>query len=194
MTYVSMKEALIIIGILINSVGTAFYLRSMFGGKSKPNKMTFLMWSIAPMIGGVAGIMKGATWTVLPVFAAGLWPLVILVAAFSVPTAYWKLKPSDYACGALSALALIFWAITKEPNVAILFAILSDGFAAFPTLIKAWRHPETEYPSGYLASSFSGFTGVIAAPFYSFAQIAFPLYLFVMMGLIGLSALRKRIF
>jgi len=58
-------------------------------------------------------------------------------------------------------------------------------------MVTAWRHPETEYPSGYLASSFSGLTGVYAAASWSFAQVAFPAYLFVMMGLIGLAALRR---
>ena len=187
-----MKNALVIFGVLINAVGTSFYLRALFAGTAKPNKMTFLMWSIAPLIGGVAAIAKGVTWSAIPVFAAGLWPLAILIAALYTPHAYWKLKPSDYFCGALSILALLLWAITKEANVAILFAILSYGFAALPTLVKAWRHPETEFPSGYLASSFSGLTGVIAAPSVAFAQVAFPLYLFIMMGLIGMAALRSR--
>lgn len=188
-----MKEALVIFGVLLNAIGTSFYLRALFAGTAKPNKMTFLMWSIAPLIGGVAAIAKGVTWSAIPVFVAGLWPLAIFITATFTPHAYWKLKPSDYLCGALSVLALILWAITKEPNVAILFAILSDGFAALPTLVKAWRHPETEYPSGYLASSFSGLTGVIVATAFTFSQVAFPLYLFIMMGLIGLAAIRKRL-
>jgi hypothetical protein len=41
-------------------------------------------------------------------------------------------------------LALILWWITKEPNIAIMLAILSDILAAIPTLVKTWKFPETE--------------------------------------------------
>jgi hypothetical protein len=127
----------------------------------------------------------------IPAFVAGLWPLAILVASLWNPNSYWKLNSYDYGCGAFSALALVLWAITKEPNVAIAFAIASDFFAALPTLIKAWRFPETELWWTYMASSFSGLTGVIAASSFAFSQVAFPSYLFVMMGLIGLAASRR---
>lgn len=188
----SWTEVLVLFGALLNSIGTIFFIRDILKGKAKPNKMTFLMWSIAPLIGGVAALVKGVTWAAIPIFVAGFWPLAVFIASLYSREAYWKLNKWDYACGILSALAIILWLITKEPNVAILFAILADGIAALPTLAKAWRHPETEFPYGYLASSFSGLTGVIAASSFTFSQVGFPLYLFVMMGLIGIGALRFR--
>lgn len=185
-------KLLVILGVLVNSVGTVYYIRGMFAGKVRPNKMTFLMWSIAPLIGGVAALVKGATWSTIPVFLDGFWPLVILLIALLNVRAYWRLQTSDYICGILSALALILWGITREPDIAIVFAILGDFFAAVPTLIKAWRYPKTENPWGYFGSSFSGLTGVIVATSWSFSQVAFPAYLFVMMGLTGAAALRTQ--
>lgn len=185
-------QTVVIIGALVNAVGTSFYIRDIFAGKTRPNKMTFLMWSIAPLIGGVAALFRGATWSTVPVFVAGLWPLAIFIVAIGVKSAYWKLNRTDYIFGVWSALAIILWLITEEPNVAILFAILADWFAANPTLVKAWKHPDTELAWPYLASSFSGLTGVFVASSFTFAQVAFPIYLFVMMGLIGLVALRSK--
>lgn len=170
----------------------AIYIKEIIAGRARPNKMTFLMWSIAPIIAGTAAVFRGATWPAVPVFVAGFWPLATLLAAMWVRKSYWKLNKSDYAFGIFSALALILWLVTDEPNVAIAFAILSDWFAANPTLVKAWKYPETESAWTYLASSFSGLTGVFAAESFSFAEIAFPAYLFIMMGLIGMAALRHK--
>jgi hypothetical protein len=184
---------LVILGAVVNVVGSLFYLRDTFVGKVKPNKITFLLWAAAPLIGGVAAVARGVTWAAVPVFIAGLLPLVILIVSFGNPKAYWKLNKIDYVHGGLSVLALVLWAVTNEPIVAIIFAILSDFFAALPTLTKTWRHPETENGWAYLASSFNGLTGVIAVSVLTFEQIAFPLYLFIMMGLIGIVALRRPI-
>jgi hypothetical protein len=75
---------------------------------------------------------------------------LIFLASFTNKKAYRKLEKIDYICGIFSALALVLWRVTKEPAVATIFAILSDGFAAIPTLRKGWRYPETETVLGFI--------------------------------------------
>ena len=43
----------------------------------------------------------------------------------------------------------------KDPVMAVLIAAIVDGFAAIPTLIKAWKNPETETANTYAANIFS---------------------------------------
>jgi hypothetical protein len=182
----------VIFGSILNVAGSSWYIARTIRGITKPNKMTFLLWTIAPMIGTIASLSAGVTWAVLPVFVAGFMPFCIFLASFVNPNAYWRLQRFDYVCGALSILALVLWAITKSPFVAILFAILSDVFAAIPTLVKAWKHPETESASGFAASSFNGLMGVVVAENRNFVSIAFPAYLFVMMGAVTIAVIRPR--
>ncbi|MDR2541523.1 MAG: hypothetical protein LBD11_07380 [Candidatus Peribacteria bacterium] len=47
-------------------------------------------------------------------------------------------------------MALVLRAITKQAEVAIIFAMMSDFSAAIPTLKKSYQHPETENISGFL--------------------------------------------
>ena len=155
--------------------------------------MTYLMWSIAPLIGASAAFSAGVTWATVPVFVCGLLPATIFVASYANPKSFWQLRSLDYACGFLSALALILWFVTKEPLVAVIFAIASDGFAAYPTLRKAWKYPESEYWPSYAASSLSALTSFMVAVHWDFMTLAFPTYLFFVMGAIALGAMRPHI-
>jgi hypothetical protein len=168
---------LIGVGVLANVVGTAFYIGRTLRGENKPNRMSFLMWSIAPLIGAIASFTQGVTWPAVPILFSALCPFAVLLASYVNQNAYWKLTSFDYLCGVLSALALILWWLTNVANVAIFFAILSDVIAGYPTIVKAWRHPETESSGGYTGSMFSVLMGLLVAERLDFASFAFPIYL-----------------
>jgi hypothetical protein len=139
--------------------------------------MTWLLWGVAPLIGAFASFASGVTWAALPVFISGFMPLLVFVSSFVNPLSYWKLEPFDYACGIFSLLALVLWAITQEPVVAIVFAILSDFSALVPTLIKAWRHPETESGLAFILGGVTPATSFFVISVYHFSEYAFPAYL-----------------
>ncbi len=168
------------------------YIRSMFEGHAKPNRVTWLMWTVAPFIAFAAAVSNGTGLAAVPVFMAGFSPLMILTSSFALPKASWKLSSLDYACGTLSAMAIVFWAATRNPNIAIVFSILSDALAAVPTLIKGWHYPETESSGPYLTGVFSASTSFFAITAWTFSQYAFPAYLVVMNIFLVLSIYAKK--
>ena len=175
-------------------VAAYVYVRSMLKGSVKPNRVSWLLWAIASMISFAAEVSNGAGLAAVPVFMSGFCPLLIFTASFVVKGAHWKLIKLDYACGLLSALALVSWVVTSDPDVAILFAILSDALASVPTLVKGWQHPESESVWTYLVGSFGGLTSFLAITAWTFSQYAFPAYLVIMSVLLVLSIYWKRIF
>lgn len=174
-----MLQYLVFLGAAVNIWGAISYIRDTLRGETKPNRVTWLMWSVAPMIATVAALSKGVGWAVLPVFMAGFGPLLVFIASFVNPKSYWKLGTLDYVCGFLSTLALVLWAITNEANIAIVFAIASDGLAAFPTLIKSWKHPESESVIAYTTGLFNALTSFAAIKLWGFSELAFPIYLVI---------------
>jgi hypothetical protein len=172
-----MFEFLVLIAASATLVAALAYIRSMFKGDTKPNRVTWLMWTIAPLTATFAAFSSGVTWAAVPVFMSGLSPCLILLASFLNKRAYWKLSAFDYACGALSALALVLWYVTQNPNVAIVFAIISDALAAIPTIRKAWRNPQTEFRWPFVVGVFSPLTSFLVATNLAFSEIAFPAYL-----------------
>jgi hypothetical protein len=152
------------------------------------------MWAFAPLIATAAAVSNGVDWAVLPVFMAGFCPLLIFISSFFTRKAYWALSKLDYLCGVLSGFALVFWYVTQEPNLAIALAITSDAFAAFPTLIKTWRNPQTESVWPYLIGIFSPLTSFAAASVWNFSELAFSVYLTIMNCLLVTSVYHKKLF
>ncbi len=174
-------------------VAAYVYVRSMLKGSVKPNRVSWLLWAIAAMIGFAAEVSNGAGLAAVPVFMSGFVPLLIFAASFVVKGTHWKLVKLDYACGLLSALALVFWVVTSDAGVAILFAILSDALASVPTLLKGWQHPESESAWMYSVGIFGGLTSFLAITAWTFSQYAFPAYLVIISVLLVLIISRKRI-
>lgn len=188
-----MLKYLVFVGVAIQLAGIYYYSREILRGRAKPNRVTWLMWSIAPLIATTAALSSGVSFAVIPVFMSGFGPLIIFILSFANKKAYWKLGKFDYLCGVFSLLALLLWGITKQPAMAIIFAIISDFVAAIPTLIKSWRHPDTESPVPYFSGLINAFTSFGAVRMWGFVELAFPVYLiFINLSLL-LAVLRRRI-
>lgn len=165
-----------LLGALIYLIGTIPYIRDTLSGRTRPNRVTFALWAIVPLISVTAAYFNGVRWAVLPVFIIGLSPALILLASFYNKNAVWKTQPFDFVCGTAALLALLLWGVTHQANVAIFFSILADFLAALPTLRKAWAHPETETATTYVASLANVLTAFLATKEYSFSACAFPVY------------------
>jgi uncharacterized membrane protein len=183
---------IVIVGAAINLLGGLYYVKDTLSGKAKPNRVSWLMWSIAPLIATAASLVAGVTWAVLPTFMAGFIPLLVLITSFASKDAYWKLERFDYFCGLFSLLALILWAVTKNPSIAIIFAIVADALAAMPTVVKGWKHPETESKSAYIGGLISALTAFVVITTWTFPEYAFPTYLVFIDIILLVPLYRKR--
>ena len=188
-----MLQYLVFVGAAVNLVfGALPYIKDTLKGKTKPNRVSWLMWSIAPLIGTIAAVINGVGWAVLPVFMAGFIPVLVFISSSFNKDSYWKLGKFDYLCGFFSAVALILWAVTKNPVVAIFFSIVGDFSAGVPTLIKSWKHPETETVAIYAAGIFTVLTGFAAVKTWNFSSVGFLIYLLIFNIITTILILRSR--
>ena len=185
-------EYFAVIGAVIASVGGFYYLVETIRGKTKPNRVTWLLWGLFPMIIFAAQRAQGVEGLSWASFAAGLTPFLILLASFINKEAYWKTEPRDYYLMGAAIAGIVLWALTDNPNLAIVFSLVADIFAGLPTFIKAYRYPETESAVAYAISTFGFGLSILAIQTYTFETSAFVIYLFAMNGLLALFASRKR--
>ncbi|MFH1426312.1 MAG: hypothetical protein ABIG66_02660 [Candidatus Kerfeldbacteria bacterium] len=186
---------LVILSAIISISGASFYIRNTIKGKTKPNRVTWSMWALAPLLGTAAAISAGADyWATLRIFLAGFMPLLVFLASFVNRKSYWKLTLFDGISGICSLGAIVVWAAISSPVLAILFAAIADGFASLPTLKKAWKYPETETGITYIA----GFVAVLlvlpSIPVWNIENSAFQIYLLIVTTLLVLAVYRNRIF
>jgi hypothetical protein len=187
-----LREHAVILGALLNMLAGAGYLRDTIRGTTQPNRATFFLWALAPMIAFAAEIGEGVGLASLATFVTGLMPALILLGSFiNRGSSHWRLAAFDYICGALSLLAIVLWQVTSSGNVAIAFSILSDFLASCPTIVKAYHSPESETGWTYAVSVVSVSTGIISVSTLNFASLGFPVYYCVCMGTIALLALTR---
>jgi hypothetical protein len=180
-----------IIGAIIGSLGGFYYVYETLLGKAQPNRITWLLWGIFPLVIFVAQRAQGVERVSWASFVAGLTPLLIVAASFFNRAAYWKSEPRDYYLMAAALLGLILWAITDKPNLALLFALLADVLAGIPTLIKAYRHPQSESWIAYALSAFGFGISFLSVHIYNFENAAFVAYLFILNLALALLASRR---
>ncbi len=167
----------IYLGFILQLIGGADYFIGTIKGKFQPNKVSWFLWSVAPLLAFSAELQKGVGIQSLTTFVSGFVPLSVFIVSFLNKKAYWKIEKFDYLCGGLSVLGLIMWIVTKEGNVAILFAILADGLAGIPTVIKSFKEPESEGVMLYLFSMVNTGMTLFTITIWNFEHYAFPAYL-----------------
>ena len=168
-----------IAGALIALFGCASYALDTLRGSTRPNRVGWSLWAIAPLIAFAAELSQGVKLQSLVTFAAGFGPLLVLFASFAHKTAYWKIKPFDWYCAALSLIALLLWWITGKGNLAIMFSICADLLACIPTAVKAYANPETENPIAFTMGAAGVIITLLTVQRWTFANYAFPGYLLI---------------
>lgn len=166
-----------IVGTLIGAAGSVIYVRDTLKGTIKPNRVSFLLWSIVPMIAFFAQIDQGVGLEALMTFSTGFLPLTVFIASFVNKQAEWKLTRFDVICGVLSIIGLALWMITRVGNIAIFFSIIADGLAAIPTIVKAYRYPDTEIAWPWMATVIGVILTLLTLSTFTFANCGFILYI-----------------
>ena len=137
-------ENFVFLGAIIFTLGSIGYIFDTLKGRVRPNRVTWFIWSLAPLIAFSAQLEEGvAIHQSLLTFTVGFIPFLILTASFLNKKSYWKLGKLDITCGVLSLIGLLLWQVIGIGLVAIAFAILADGVAAIPTIIKSYKFPDS---------------------------------------------------
>ena len=173
-------EYLVFISAAISLSFAIPYIIATLKGQVKPNKISWFLWALAPLIATLAALSAGVGWSVLPVFMSGFTPLLVFLSSFVNKDAHWEIQRFDWICASISILALILWYLTKNPNLAIIFSILADAMAGLPNIRKCWDYPETETGWIYYAGIFTPIASFFVIKDWNLAAVAFPVYLMLL--------------
>jgi len=177
-----------IIGAVIGSLGGFYYVYETTAGRAQPNRITWLLWGIFPMVIFVAQRAQGVPGVSWASFVAGLTPLLVVAASFFNKNAYWKTEPRDYGLMAAAILGILLWGITDNPNLALLFSLLADMLASVPTLLKAHRHPRSESRVAYAISALGFGISLLSVQTFNFETTTFVAYVFILNGTLAVLA------
>ena len=192
MTLMTFPQLLVVVSVLLMVWGAYDYLRDTLAGKTKPNRVSWSLWALAPLISlGAAFDADADVWASIRVLVGGIVPAVIFLASFINKNSYWRLGRFDWFCGGLSLTALVFWQLADSPLVAVLLATTANTLATVPTFVKAWNYPETESRLIFITSFISAILIIPVIPVWTIANSAFQIGLMLTTGALLVAIYRK---
>lgn len=163
------------------------YLQSIIRGETKPNAVSFALWTVLNTIALAAQIESGASWSAVVIAMITVSMTIITVLALS-GYGYREYGILDVGCFIFAILAIVGWQMTNNPVLAIVLAIAGDLFASVPTVVKTYRQPWTEHAGAWGIVTLAMLSGAMSTEKIDIANLAMPVYLVVVDGSIFLLA------
>ncbi len=168
------------IGSSLSIIGGIIYWIDVVKGKTKPNIITWLFWTLIPLIAFIAQLASGVRHEASLTLALAIPPFLISSTGLLKAHARWKIEKFDIVMGILATVGVILWQTTKNPVWAVIFSVLADFSAALPTVIKTYRYPETESYMTFVWSGIGSFLVLLTTDRWQIENYLFSLYFFIL--------------
>ncbi|MFA4833863.1 MAG: hypothetical protein WC619_03380 [Patescibacteria group bacterium] len=151
------------------------YIRDIFSGKTKPERISWLIWAGLGLISLFSQFAKGASYSLIMTGAQAVGDLFIFLLAIKYGLGGFLKRDIAALIGA--GLGLFLWYITKEAAVALFIVIFVDAIGVVLTVIKSYEKPKTETISAWVFTFIGGFLGCLAVGGFNFILLVFPFYI-----------------
>ena len=185
----------LILGIISGALAVAAvipYVKDILHGSTRPNIVSWGLWVLLLLISIFAQISAGASWSLVFLIGDLVGTSLILVLCL-VGYGYQEYGWLEGVCLLLAVIAIVSWQLTRQPLLAIIFAIIADLMASIPTVVKAYRDPRSEHPASWFVVVLAAALGLLSTTIVNPANLIFPAYVLLINGLIGSLALMGRL-
>lgn len=147
-------------------------------GKTRPNLVSFTIWTILELIGIAAQIQAGASWSLVLIIVATVNTSIGVILAL-IGYGYKGYSSLDVICFIGAILAIILWRATNQPVLAIGLVIVADFLGLVPTIKKTYRDPDSENRLAWLLISIAAILSIFVTTKFDLANLLYPGYMVV---------------
>lgn len=151
------------------------YISAILKGKAKPERASWLIWTVLTAMGFFSQLAVGATHSLWLPGVQGVG--VVIVLMLSIKYGYGGLMRRDVMTLIAAGITLLLWYFTKNATIAVYLVVLIDGMGAWLTVAKAYEHPETETMITWALSGTGGVCALIAVQSWNPELLSYPLYI-----------------
>lgn len=161
---------------VVGLIGYVPYVRDILKHQTKPERTSWLIWTLEYTVLCAAQLAKGAG---PAIWLAGLQLAgVIVVYCLSLKFGVGRIDRRNKILLACTCGALGAWFITSNAAAAICILIAVEGSGVALTTLKVYRQPDSETLTMWLLLSIAGAVGIFAIPTGSdFALYIYPVFL-----------------
>jgi hypothetical protein len=155
-----MTELLGLLAGIIGIVGYIPYIRDVLKGSTKPERASWIIWSLEYAVLFVAQLKSGATESL---WVIGLQVIgVIIISVLSLHYGLGGLDRSNIILFVCVGVALTLWYFTKNPTLTILLLVAVEMIGTILTARKVYRRPGSETLIMWICLAFAGMLGIVA--------------------------------
>lgn len=137
-----MKELFGILAAIIPFIGLYYYVKDIIKGDIKPSKVTWIIWTLASLLGLLSLWKGGATNSLWIALTSTLGSCVILFLAITRSAII--ISKLDIYCLLLSCIALCTYFFISNPFITLYLVLFIDFLGFIPTIEKLIKEPKSE--------------------------------------------------
>lgn len=168
-----------VLSALVGLVGYAPYVRDTWRGETRPERCSWLIWSVLGTIAFFSQVHEGATQSLW--FAGTQVSATIFVFLLSIRNGTGNfLCPTYILSLGTAGLGLVAWYFTDSAVYALMLTIGISLLGGVLTVRKAYRSPGTETATAWGIAWVSTILAMCSVGQMDWVLLAYPLYLFTL--------------
>jgi hypothetical protein len=176
------SDTFVLVGIVSAVLGSIAFLPYIYDtlfGETRPLRSTWLIWAVLSAISCATNIAKGADSSLWYIGTqTGFTTVIFLMSIRKGMGSYFTWKDGQILFYA--ATGLVLWIVTENAVYALAISITISAIGGLATMLKTYKHPETESASCWMLSAVAAFGGAVSVGGWNPVLLAYPAYLFVL--------------
>jgi len=178
----------IIISSILALISPLIYAKAILRGNAKPHRTTRLVILITTSLTTASLLAQGNNVAIYLAGVSTLQAIVIFILSLKHGMGGWA--KSDIICLILALIGITLWQITKNPVIALYFAIGADFTGMLPAIIKTYHFPKTEIWLFFALDVFAAIFSLMALTTWTTKEYSYPIYIMLINFLMVLLIIR----
>jgi hypothetical protein len=167
------------------------YVISIFKGLTKPNRVTWWIWSWVSILLFISYKESGANDSLWIPIVYAVTPFLTAMLSIKYGVGGWS--KFDLICLIGSIVISLLWFFSGSAITALYLFLIIDFFGTLPTIRKTYHFPEQENRLGWAIMVVANFINFFAIERLTFSLLVYPLYMFLSGSIIlGLTFKKKK--
>jgi hypothetical protein len=157
--------------------GAPPYFHDILKGKTKPERATWLIWSILGVVAFLSQIKLHGGWSLVFLGADALGNIAVFFLSLQYGVGGWAL--TDKIALVIAVISVTVSIITRNPVIALIGVVLADISGSALTILKTYRDPDSETTITWLFLGTAALLGALGVGHLNWRLLIYPLYLAV---------------